>query len=232
VKSISVYKTDKFHASVHPLKVKRDWMDDTWQAHAYKCFPVSLSNQLGWGISFPEDISFIWDGVSDSSPDHVKILSGSKYASADRSNATVSFMTGLTFTTDENTTLLSMPAPNYFIDGAQAFTTLVSTSFFNNTLPVVWRITRPNTIITIKANTPIISIIPIDLESIQNSEILEKDPSGLSGVMGNDYRETGIKINQSGSWSNFYRNAVDHLGNIRGKHQVKSIRLNGEIDAN
>ena len=73
-------------ANIQPLSVKREWMDETDEAHAYKCFPVSLTNQLGWGISFPEDISFIWDGISDSQPIHVKVLSGEKYVHTNRSN--------------------------------------------------------------------------------------------------------------------------------------------------
>ena len=75
---LKAYKTKDLSATILPLSVKRDWMDETWEAHAYKCFPVSLTNQMGWAMSFPEDITFIWDGISDSTPDHVKILAGEK----------------------------------------------------------------------------------------------------------------------------------------------------------
>ena len=33
------------------------------------------------------------------------------------------------------------------------------------------------------------------------------------------------EITQSGSWTNFYRDAVDACGNSLGEHEVKSIRL-------
>jgi hypothetical protein len=224
---IKAYKSQKDSANISQLSVKRDWMDETWESHAYKCFPVSLTNQLGWGISFPEDITFIWDGVSDSSSDHVKILSGSKYAHAGRGNATVSFNTGIIFKTDENISMLTMPVPNYLRDGIQPFTTLMSTSFFTGELPCALRITRPNVEITIKANTPIFSILPINLENIQDSEIVFED-SSLTPKPNFDskaYGEEVYKINMSGKWTNFYRDAVDHLGNILGKHQVKAIRL-------
>jgi hypothetical protein len=224
---ITVYKTGNAQASISQLGAKRDWMDETWEAHSYKCFPVSLTNQLGWGISFPEDISFIWDGISDSSPDHVKILKGEKYAYTGRSNATISFKTGLKFVTDENVSILQMPVPNYINDGVMPFTTLITSSFFNGELPVAWRITKPNVEITIKANTPVISLIPIDLSSLQNSEITLKDfkdmPEPSFDV--NEYAAAVNKINQSGNWANFYRNATDHHGNKLGSHQVKAIRL-------
>jgi hypothetical protein len=104
-------------------------MDNTYDRHAYNCFPITLTNGLGWGISFPEDISFIWDGVFDSTSEHIKILSGEKYVSTSRGQATVSFDTGLLFRTDEDTSLLTMPVPNQFIPGATAFTTLLARLF-------------------------------------------------------------------------------------------------------
>ena len=172
---IEVFITKEGLGILEPLSAKREWMDNTFESHAYKCFPVSLSNQLGWGISFPEDISFIWDGISDSSPDHVKILSGQKYAYSGRANGTISFNSGLVFKTDANLSLLSMPVPNLFIDGAVPFTTIMSSSFFAGPLPVAWMITKPNEVITIKAGTPVVAILPIDLSSLNNSEMVFQD---------------------------------------------------------
>ena len=164
-------------------------MEKTDNKHAYNCFPVSLTNRLGWGLSFPEDISFIWDGISDTSPEHVKIFKGEKYAAPQRANATVSFNTGLRFLTDQNITLLTMPVPNQFIDGVVPFSTLISTSFFSGDLPVAWRITRPNVEITIPANTPIASVIPINLEELNNSEIniLPLDQMPISNINNDEY---------------------------------------------
>jgi len=212
---------------IEPLSIKRKWMDNTFDAHAYKCFPVGLTNQLGWGISFPEDITFIWDGISDSSPEHVTILSGEKYAYPGRANGTISFNTGLMFKTEGEVSLLSMPVPNVFFDGATPFTTLISTSFFFGELPVAWMITKPNEVLTIKAGTPIISIVPIDLNSIQNSEIVIDDMRNLPQPKfdSNEYSNVIYDLNRLGQWSNFYRDAVDHLKNSIGSHQVKAIRL-------
>ena len=168
---IKAYKIREGFANINQPNIKRSWMDNTWEAHAYHCFPVSLGNQLGWTLSFPEDIVFIWDGINDSSPDHVKILKGEKYAYAGRANATISFHTGIAFRTEEDLSLAHLPVPNNFIDGAQAFTTLMSTSFYDGEFPCAWMITRPNIEITIKANTPIVSIVPINLKELNNSEI-------------------------------------------------------------
>ena len=225
---IKAYKVREGYGDVRPLSIKREWMDNTWEAHAYKCFPVSLTNGLGWGISFPEDITFIWDGVSDSSPDHVKVLKGEKYVSTGRANATISFNTGIMFQTEDNISLLQMPVPNYPRDGVLPFTTLISTSFFKGELPCAWIITRPNVEITIKANTPIICLLPIDLSDLQNSQINFHSMSDLPNDFfydGGNYSEVVYALNREGKWSNFYRNATDHHGNKIGEHQIKAVRL-------
>lgn len=225
--SIDAYKIRHNPAIISNLPVKRDWMDETWEAHAYKCFPVTITNSLGWGLSFPEDITFIWDGISDSSDSHVKILSGQEYAYTGRANATVSFNTGWNFKTSENVSLLQMPVPNQFIDGVNPFTTIISTSFFRGEFPCAWRITVPNKKITIKANTPIISIVPISLGEINNSEINLKNASMApeNYFLDKNYVTEMEKLNQEGKWSNFYRDAKDHNGNTLGKHEAKSIKL-------
>lgn len=227
MRKINVFKTGDNPAKIEQIKVNRDWMDETADRHAYNCFPVSLSNTLGWGISFPEDISFIWDGISDSQPIHIKVLSGEKYVHTNRSNATISFITGLTFKTDKNTTILTMPAPNFFIDGAQAFTTLLTTSFFSGEVPVVWRVTSPGKVITIKAGTPVAVILPVSLKEINGYEVDLYDGKGYVGSAydGREYGMTVDKINQSGKWAGFYRNATDHKGKVIGEHETKTLRL-------
>jgi hypothetical protein len=224
---VKAFKSKNGLANIFPLSVKREWMDNTWQAHAYKCFPVSLTNQLGWGLSFPEDISFIWDGVSDTSSEHVKILKGQKYVHPYRANATISFNTGISFETETNTSLLQIPVPNQPIDGITPFSTIISSSFFGGEFPCAWMITRPNVEITIKANTPIIAILPIDLSLIQNSDIkmLPMSEKKKTSINMEDYEKAIYEINYSGKWSNFYRDAVDDKGNKIGEHQVKAIRL-------
>lgn len=227
--NVEVYKLNEDSANINQLSVKREWMDNTANSHAYKCFPVTLTNSLGWGLSFPEDISFIWDGISDTYSEHVKILQGHKYVSNGRANATISFNTGLIFKTSPDLSILQMPVPNLFLDGVFPFSTLISTSFFSGPLPCAWKITKPNTIITIKANTPIISIIPISLTNLQNSNMTIMPADMLSSNLNNEedeYSNAVSDLNSKGIWSNFYRDAVDHKGNSLGRHEVKAIRLN------
>jgi hypothetical protein len=183
IKKINVHRNRFLSANIDQLSLTRDWLDETDNRHAYHCFPMSLVNRLGWGISFPEEISFIWDGVKNASPDPVKILSGHKYAHPDRGNATVSFNTGIKFSSDENVSLLTMPVPNQFIDGSSCISTIVSTSVLVGEMPIAWKITRPNTKIIIPANTPIAAILPISINDFIYLVILNQ--SNILGTLFN-----------------------------------------------
>jgi hypothetical protein len=174
----------------------------------------------------------MWDGVTSTYPDNVKVLSGQQFCETGRGHATINFKTNLRFVTDKNYSLLSFPVPNHFVDGASAITSILTTSFFEGPLPVAWKITRPFTPITIKANDPLIAILPVSLTELNNSTIdireaneapsLKRDkPLTLEGAM-----EAAEKARQEGVWTDYYRDAVDYMGNALGEHEVKSIKLN------
>lgn len=229
MKEITVYGDVNGMATLEQLPLKRDWMDFTFDRHAYHCFPMSLANRLGWGISFKEDITFIWDGINDSTKDHVKILKGGEYVHSYRGNRTISFNTGLELSSEENTTILTMPVPNQFIDGAQCITTLISTSVLPGDLQIAWIITRPNVEITIPAGTPVAAILPISLTGIQEHEMVFANSYRRVTQEENEYMaergRVSQELNSKGDWTHFYRDAKDHLGNKTGEHEAKKIIL-------
>jgi len=217
----------------HPVKIEqtriqRDWMDATDNKHAYKCFPVSQANTIGWSISFLHDIEFIWDGISDTSDSHVTILKDEgNIAYTTRANATVSFQSGLYFKTEQDMSILSISPPNYFIDGASAFTSIISTSFFPDSYPIAWRITKPNTPILIPAGTPVATLIPIsvgrlcDVElNIQNKVFIQEPENEVL-----EKAEVWKNIYKEGKFTNFYRDAIKYDGTAIGAHEKKSIKM-------
>jgi hypothetical protein len=217
----------------HPVKIEqtriqRDWMDVTDNKHAYKCFPVSQANTIGWSVSFLHDIEFIWDGISDTSDSHVTILKDEgNVAYTTRANATISFESGLYFKTEQDMSILSISPPNYFIDGASAFTSIISTSFFPDSYPIAWRITKPNTPILIPAGMPVATLIPIsvgslcDIELNIQNKVFIKEPE--NEVL--EKAEVWKKIYQEGKFTNFYRDAVKYDGTPVGSHEKKSIKM-------
>lgn len=202
-------------------------MDKTYDAHAYHCFPMTIANSIGYEISFPEDIVFIWDGINNSESDHIKILKGEKYCYNTRSNASLSFKTGLIVKTDSNITMLQIPVPNYFSEDYQAFTTLISTSFYSSEFPIAIRALKADKEITIKAGEPIATLVPISLEKMSsinlNLENANFDKDFYKYV--NEKVDAAAVINKSGKWTNWYRDATDHLGSKLGSHEAKAIKL-------
>jgi hypothetical protein len=225
---IEVRSTRPGSGQVSQLGATRPWMDESVERHAYMCFPMALTNRLGWGISFPEDIVFIWDGIDDTTPDHVKIIKGEEHASPNRGNATISFHSGLIFRTEEHTTMLTMPVPNQFIPGTQCFTTLISTSFYMPEFPLAWKITKANEEIVIPAGTPVAAVLPISLTNLQNNFVLEVNNDPVPPEYWDEvkkYGDAAEEKNKIGDWSKMYRDAVDYTGTAIGRHETKSIKL-------
>ena len=225
--NIEAYISPGSKVKIEQTRVQREWMNLTDDRHAYRCFPVALANSIGYSISFLEDIEFVWDGVSDSSDTHIKIIKGHDFCSPARGNATVSFNCNIFFKTEENVSMLSIVPPNYFIDGATPFTSILSTSFHNEVFPIAWKVTRPNVNILIPAGTPVATLIPISLRGLGDFElnlhtkIYEKDHH----IEQQNRIEAWEKISKEGGFTNFYRDAVDYKGNSIGQHEVKSLVL-------
>jgi hypothetical protein len=227
-REISVTKTGPHAANIEQLSAKRSWMDETYDKHAYMCFPVSLTNRLGWGISYPKDIRLVWDGITDTTDTHIKVLEGEEYVYTGRGNATISFISGLIFKTDPETTLLTMPVPNQFIRGAQCYTTLISTSFYMPELPLGWRMTEPNIEVVIPAGTPVAAVLPMSLTALENDYelVMQKEyPTQEYWAEVRKYGDAAEIKNGVGDWSKMYREALDYTGTSVGKHETKSIRL-------
>lgn len=228
MKKIELRRLHPQSALVEQLPGTREWMDNTFDKHAYMCFPLSLTNRLGWGISFPKDIKFIWDGVEDSRDFHVTILEGEEYAYTGRGHATVSFYGGLIIKTDENTSMLTMPTPNLFIRGIQPFTTLMSTSFFAGEFPLALKITEPHKEITIPAGTPIFTILPMSIKELQEEYEMEISEGNMPDEYWEELRKYGEASeakNSIGDWSKMYRNAINYDGSSMGTHESKNIKL-------
>jgi len=225
--NFDVYEMPGNSAILSPLSAKREWATDLPYPHAYKCFPITLANQFGWGISFPDDIMFRWNGNYNPFDNNIEVFSGHKWLSFNRGWGIVSFNTGLVFKTDENLTMLGYPVPNQFIDGFQVFTSLISTSFFQKPYQLAGQITRAKEMITIKAGTPVGAIMPVSLTDINESTATKKPFADLNMDMQelSDYSDVINKANKNNEITNFYRNATDHKNKKLGNHELRSIKL-------
>lgn len=226
--NILVEKYQDSVISISPMSIKRDWMDATPEKHAYRCFPVTQANMVGWNLFCDKDIEFIWNGITDTSSDNVQIIIGEEFTYTGRGQSTVSFNTGLTFRTDENVSLLTINPVNYFNDDFETMSSVISTSWLDVGFPLAIKARTANKNILIKAGTPLATIIPISLTQMDNTSINiidYTDAENKRQEAHRSYGEASQEINKSGQWTDWYRDAVNEKGESLGKHETKVLHL-------
>jgi len=225
--NITVEKMPGCIFNIEPMSIKRDWMDLTSENHAYRCFPVTQSNVIGWHLSCSEDIIFTWDGINDQTDQHIKIVSPSGSYSG-RGQSSISLNTSLVFRTDPDVSIWTIHPVNYFNDDFETMSSVISTSFYDNPLPLALKAKKANVETIIKAGTPIATIIPISLTHLNNTsiEIVEYKDEDRSRTNANiAYGEAAQVLNSSGNWTDWYRNAVNEKNESVGSHEVKTLKL-------
>jgi hypothetical protein len=214
--------------NISPMSIKRDWMDATPEKHAYRCFPVTTANMVGWNLSCDQDIRFIWNGINDTSSDNVTIIDGKDFTYTGRGQSSVSINTGLIFRSDSNISLLTINPVNYFNSKFETIASVISTSWLDNAFPLAIKAKIPNEEILIKAGEPVATIIPISLSAMDKTEIQifdYSDPDNIRQEKNKSYGDASQKVNSSGEWTDWYRNATDENGISIGKHEVTKLRL-------
>jgi hypothetical protein len=225
--NISVEKTQGSLFDIQPMSIKRDWMDVTSEGHAYRCFPVTQSNVIGWSLSCVEDIEFIWDGVNDQTPDRIEIFSPAG-AYSGRGQSSISLNTGLVFRTDKDVSIFTINPVNYFSVEFETMSSLMSTSFYDNPLPVAIKAKVANKRVVIKSGTPVATIIPISLSNLNgtNIEIVNYQDNDRKRLDANlSYGSAAQEINKVGKWTDWYRDAVNEKKETKGSHEVKILKL-------
>jgi len=225
---ISVEKMNGSIFEISQMSVKRNWMDETSERHAYRCFPVTQANVVGWSLSCTEDIVFTWDGTNDQTPDHIKITSPSG-AYAGRGQSSISLNTGLVFRTANDVSLWTINPVNYFDNDFETMSNLISTSFYDSPLPLAIKARNANVETRIVAGTPVATIIPISLTNLNNSSINiinYSDPENRRNRAIMNYGNAAQKVNSSGEFTDWYRDAVNEKNEPLGSHETKVLRLN------
>jgi len=221
---VNAYLQNK-EVRIDPLTIKRDFFDNSDGKAAYRCLPISSANIIGWGISFPEDISFIWDGELNNFQEHVKILSGENYI-VPMENKTLSFNSGISLKTGEDLSVFLFPVPNQFSNEWSTMSAVFSTSFYNDEVRPAIVLHKSNQVITIKAGTPVAALIPISLTNLNNSTIKVEDWDNKDfSVYNEDYAKAMEDSRYAPELVSFYRNAWNHKKEKIGKHEVSYLNL-------
>jgi hypothetical protein len=213
---------------ISPMSIKRDWMDKTPEKHAYRCFPVTQANMIGWNLSFSEDISFIWNGINDTSSENIDIIEGESFSYCGRGQSTISFNTGVTFRSQEKISLFTVNPVNYFDNRFETVSSLISTSWYDTSFPLAIKAREANKTITIKSGEPVATIIPISLSDMNDTsiDIFDYiDPERKRQNAQQSYGQASQILNRGGKWTDWYRDAINEKGESLGQHETKALRL-------
>ena len=225
---LKAYQSHENALNVTPMPIQRYWADQTYERHAYHCFPVTTANTIGWYLSAKYRIVFEWDGVyPDPKGEHLTLIEGEDYCHTRRGNLTLSIGTGLKFKTEENVSLWTINPVNYFNKDWEVMSSLISTSFYNQELPLALRVTSPNKKIIIEPGQPIATIVPISLSSLKNESVDIYDWNIDAEFVQNnkEYEMAAAEKNMRGIWTDWYRDAVNHKGEKIVEHEDKALKL-------
>jgi hypothetical protein len=139
---------------VQQSRIKRDWMDATYNKHAYQCLPMTVANVSGWELVLDEDLVVLWEGGNTI----VKVLSGGTQKDRQVAHPSmigiISLSTGWAINTEEGYATWITGSPNYFLDGAVPLSATIPSSWWPDEVQMNWKITKVNEPVTFPAGMP------------------------------------------------------------------------------
>jgi len=169
--NITFYSVDYTKSlPVFPGKIQRDWIDNADHL-LYNDLTLTMACQSGWEFRAPDDFTIEWNGGSK--PTDLCVHSYTKDAhlfNTGMGHGICSIRTWYVIKTEGDYSVLSMGAPNFFVDGAVQLTSLVETNWTHMTFYLNWKMTRPGKV-TFKKGDPIGFITIIPHRQLENVEL-------------------------------------------------------------
>jgi hypothetical protein len=166
-------RTHENSPAIQQSRLKRDWMDATYNKHAYQCLPMTVANVYGWEVVLEEDLIVQWDG-GNTPP---TILSG-ETTSSGRVQAIssiigmISINIGWVINTEEGYNTWMTGSPNYFIDGATPLTATIPSYWWPDESQMNWKITKIGEPVVFGAGTPFCFFNIYDNSVLESVEIV------------------------------------------------------------
>jgi len=202
-----LYRIDPPHLSC-PVETPsrfRDWMT----AHAYRCLPLAVANELGVDILCPMDVTYEWDGGDEKAS--VNITNGKEIATSHFGLGSLTFNLGYIWKLPKQAEkqLLFMPVPNEFDRRFTAMTALIEPAALTYPIYLTLKLTEPGKH-TIKKGTRLGRVIIVDArENTRFSvKITDKLPKAVAGELAESRRirtaHAEDKSPDKKMWTRFY----------------------------
>jgi hypothetical protein len=235
MKKIEIFYLNDFeYFKIEPLKIKREWMDKTFNKFSYKCIPINVANQNGWQVLSPIEFCANWNG-GDSLKDverHYHEETNIDFASSHFGNGILTIDMDFIIKTPKNISTHVRGIPNFPIDGMYPLEGVIETDWLPFTFTFNYKFTRPGEVVFQKGQ-PLFSFFPIKRGYIEKFNInrfnINKDEEVLSKYFSfKKSRQEGLSATKSGDKNiqGFYsKGYLPEFGKISDSPQ-KQIKLN------
>lgn len=178
---------------------------------------MSSANRHGWEILMPHDVEIIWDGISDSSSEHVKILKGESFTSGQRfahtgtGNSTITFCLNALLETDDNHYSLLSGSPNYFLDGVKPMNGLIRSDWYHfNPIEFSWKVTTPNKKIVFEKDQPFLFLTNYPKNLINKTDFIVTKATSEEVERMSQYGKDRQKFYEDHKkWTHWYRDGIE-----------------------
>lgn len=225
---VTVTRTHQNPPSIRQAEVRRDWMDETYKKHAYKCLPLTEANVNGWELVLQQDVVIQWDGGLTVP----RVLSGEKMTFETNGQTyereivmpsivgIMSFTTGWSFSTPPGIGTWISGSPNYFVDGAVPLTAHIPSDWWPDEFNMNWKITKIGEPVVFPAGSPFMFFQFYDTSLMPSVEFTVEnywDKPELSAAR-QSYGDAKMKKlqEQPWTWMGGIRTGLDENGNQIG----------------
>lgn len=157
-----------------PAGRKREWMNETEEAFAYRCLPLTMANQHGWELRSPVGFEAVWDGGIDRSALTIKRDGPGATVDTHFGSGVLTFNVSAIFRTPPGYNLWISGPANTFKDGIQCMSAMIETDWMPYTFSVNWKFTRPDHPIRFEADEPFCQIFPVERGLVERLDPQER----------------------------------------------------------
>ncbi|WP_372620084.1 DUF6065 family protein [Falsiroseomonas sp.] len=160
--SLIAYDLGGAFPEIRPGDTRRRWMDESPDAFAYRCLPLTIANGHGWEVLADCDVEAFWSGGQR--PQDIVMRVNRPGATVPVSHfgaGVLTFHLHTLIRTDPGVSLWVGGPPNAPKDGIAPLTGIVETDWAPMTFTMNWRFTRPNHVIRFEPGEPFCFFFPL-----------------------------------------------------------------------
>ena len=214
-------KTHQTSPEINQSRFNREWMDNTYNKHAYQCLPMTVANVYGWEIVMEEDLVVQWDGGN--TPPIIlsgEITSSGRVQAISSIIGMISINMGWVINTEDGYNTWVTGSPNYFVDGATPLTATLPSYWWPDESQMNWKITKIGEPVTFAAGTPFCFFNIYDNSILENTEIVTSNLWDDKELMESRVRygelKTKNRYENPWTWTKGIRTGIDADGNKIG----------------